>query len=182
MQVHVVTLYSLWVILLSLEMIQQAQWEHFSAQSVLSCRYLVSLALFFYLALHAYCTLSKVNRHRFGALGATHFTHYSKCQLCKWSAVSLSSHIIWIIALWQPYLFWCSIQILRVLPAISLMPSLLSGYRNMLPVHHWHLNECITQKNHSAINLYGVLFLPCVYCVYIYHYLAVSTYSNCLLS
>lgn len=38
----------------------------------------------------AHCALpSKVNRHGFGAAGPSCLTYYSKCQLCKWSALFL---------------------------------------------------------------------------------------------
>lgn len=105
MQVHVVTCDSFTIQTLRLETIQQTQWKHFPEQYVLSVdAFSLSPAL---------CILhspSKVDKHRFDALGAAHLAHYSKCQLCKWSTVCLSSHISWVIALWQPYLFWCSIH------------------------------------------------------------------------
>lgn len=72
-----------------LETIQQAQWMH-PPERFLS----LSLSL----------------KHRFDALRTAHLTHYSKCQLCKWSTVCLSSHISWVIALWQAYLFSCSLH------------------------------------------------------------------------
>lgn len=95
---------------------------------------------------------AKVNRHRFGALGAARLTHYSKCQVCKWSALSLSSHITWVIALWQSYLFWCSIHTSIAFAAMSLEMSLLSGYGIMLSMHLWHLNKCITQKLDDVVS------------------------------
>lgn len=115
MQVHVVTWF-ITIQTLRLEAIQQTQWKHFPAQYVLSVdAFSLSLAV---------CILyspSKVDKHRFDALGAAHLTHYSKCQLCKWSTVCLSSHISWVIALWQPYLFWCSIHTSIAYPASSMI-------------------------------------------------------------
>lgn len=56
-------------------------------------------------------------KHRFDVLTTAHLTHYSKCQLCKWSTACLSSHIRWVIALWQAYLFWCSLPTSMVYPS-----------------------------------------------------------------
>lgn len=79
-----------------LETIQQAQWMHLP-----ECFLPLSLSL----------------KHRFDVLTTAHLTHYSKCQLCKWSTACLSSHIRWVIALWQAYLFWCSLPTSMVYPS-----------------------------------------------------------------
>lgn len=54
------------------------------------------------------CSASYIDKHRFVAPGCVPLSHYSKCQLCKWSTVRLSSHISCVIAL--VYLFWCGIH------------------------------------------------------------------------
>lgn len=160
MQVHVVT----WFI-----MSQTSEFGNDPACSVRStfqhsmfCLQMPSLTL----SLSA-CILyspSKVNRHRFGALDTARLNHYSKCQLCKWSAVCLSSHIIWVIALWRPYLFWSSIHTLIAYAAISLMLPLQSGYENMLSVHLWHLNERITWIIWSSSFAGSFISLFCILC------------------
>lgn len=70
---------------------------------------------------------SKVDKRRFAALSTAHLTRYSKCQLCKWSTVCLSSHISWVIALWQAYLFWCSLHTSIAYPATSTISQ--AGYK-----------------------------------------------------
>ncbi len=124
-QVHVVTCDSLWVRLWVWKW--SSRYCRSTFQHSMFCLQMPSLL---FLSACILYSPAKVNRRRFGALGAARLTHYSKCQLCKWSAVCLSSHIIWVIALWQPYLFWCSIHTSIAIPAISWMLSLWSGYRD----------------------------------------------------
>lgn len=54
------------------------------------------------------CSASCIDKHRFNAPGCARLSHYSKCQLCKWSTARFSSHISCVIALM--YLFWCGIH------------------------------------------------------------------------